>query len=67
MTTLNLTTLKMIMAVVGTLVFLTIFSLTAPHQELSLKACTTLNDTQAVNTVNLNCLPYNNSQTSKNG
>jgi uncharacterized membrane protein YjfL (UPF0719 family) len=60
MTTLNITTLKMIMAVVGTLVFLTIFSLTAPHQELSLKTCTTLNDKQA-------CLPYNNSQTGKNG
>ncbi len=67
MTTLNITTLKMIMAVVGTLVFFTIFSLTAPHQELSLNACTTLNNTQAVNTVNYNCLPYDNSQTGKNG
>ncbi len=67
MTTLNITTLKMIIAVVGALTFLTIFSATSQYQEVSFKACAASNNTQAVNTVSFNCLPYNNSQTDKNG
>ncbi len=62
-----MTTLKMIIAVVGTLIFLAIFSATAQHQEISLKSCTSQNNTQEVNTANFSCLSTKSSQLSKKG
>lgn len=60
MTTLNITTVKMIIAAVGTLVFLSLFSVATQYQEVSLKSCTNLSSSQTIETTQSNCLSANN-------
>ena len=60
-----MTTLKMIIAVVGSLIFLGLFAAgfnTAHHQEVALESCGSKANIQEVNSVNFSCLTMNNSQ-----
>ena len=62
-----MTTLKMIISVLGTLIFLGIFSVTAHHQGISLKTCASISHTQNTNSVNFTCLTTSNTQAEKKG
>jgi hypothetical protein len=60
-----MTTLKMIIAVVGSLIFLGLFAAgfnTAHHQEMALKSCGSKANVQEVNSVNFSCLAINDIQ-----
>lgn len=65
-----MTTLKMIIAVIGSLIFLGLFSAgfnSAHHQEMASKACGSKADTQEVSLVSFTCLASNNTQLIKKG
>ena len=52
---------KMIIAVFGSLIFLGVFSVTAPQQEISLKSC------DSKTSVQINCLTTKNTQLNGKG
>ena len=62
-----MTTLKMIIAVVGTLVFLGLFSVAAHHQGITSKTCTSKSDFQEMYSINFTCLATKNTQANKKG
>lgn len=60
-----MTALKMIIAVVGSLIFLGLFAAgfnTANHQEMALKACGSEANIQNVSSVNFTCFTNSNTQ-----
>lgn len=61
-----MTSLKMIIAVVGSLIILGIFSEgfnTAHHQEMALKACSSQSNMQEVNSMNFTCFDQQTTET----
>jgi hypothetical protein len=61
-----MTSLKMIIAVVGSLIILGIFSEgfnTAHHQEMALKACGNQSNIQEVNSMNFTCFDQQKTET----
>jgi site-specific DNA-cytosine methylase len=65
-----MTTLKMIFAGIGALIFLGLFAAgfnTANHQEISLKACGSIAKTQDVNLVIFTCLAAQHTQSIRKG
>lgn len=62
-----MTTLKMIIAVIGTLIFLGIFSATANHQGIALEVCSNEMSTQENQQINFTCLSNTSIQTNEKG
>jgi hypothetical protein len=65
-----MTTLKMIIAVLGSLIFLGIFSAgfnTAQHQETTAESCTSSTNIQEVSLVNFTCLTAKNTHSARKG
>jgi len=63
-----MTSLKMIIAVVGSLIILGIFSEgfnTAHHQEMALKACGNQSNIQDVNSMNFTCYDQKTTEVNK--
>ncbi|MEW6991906.1 hypothetical protein AADZ91_14615 [Colwelliaceae bacterium 6441] len=55
MTTMNVTTLKMIIAAAGALSFITLFAATSQYQEITLKVCESAYVIEDVKTVQPSC------------
>jgi hypothetical protein len=62
-----MTTLKMIIAVVGSLVFLGIFSVASDPQVMAFKSCNSETNTQIVSSLSLTCAATNNTLIAKKG